>query len=95
MLSKDFDTARGGATGKKTMLSGITADSSGNIDTENLSGEELKTKLLKIRRKIFEGNTLMNGVDKNTLRKFRVTLTRKEQSAFTKIRKNYACCHSK
>ncbi len=90
MLSKDFDTARGGATGKKTMLSGITADSSGNIDTENLSGEELKTKLLKIRRKIFEGNTLMNGVDKNTLRKFRVTLTRKEQSAFTKIRKNYA-----
>ena len=57
---------------------------------DNLSDTELRTKLLQIRKKIFDGNTLINGIDKNTLRKFKVTLTKKEQTLFTKIRKNYA-----
>ena len=90
MLSRDLNAALESTAGKGTLLQSAGLENTGRIDVENLSDKELKEKLLQIRRKIFEGNTLMNGVDKNTLRKFRVTLTKKEQTAFTKIHKNYA-----
>lgn len=89
-LSKDLNIALEHSSGKSTLLQSAGLEKSGEINVDNLSDKELRTKLLQIRKKIFDGNTLINGIDKNTLRKFKVTLTKKEQTLFTKIRKNYA-----
>ncbi|MBR2363686.1 MAG: hypothetical protein IKA79_00665 [Lentisphaeria bacterium] len=49
----------------------------------------LKKQLYMIRKKIFEGNTMLSGVDRETVRKFRLTLSKEELKEFERIRKEY------
>ncbi|MBO4304949.1 MAG: hypothetical protein J6A21_10225 [Lentisphaeria bacterium] len=58
-------------------------------DLSKLSADELREKLLALRKKILAANTLLSGVDKETLRKFRLTLGRDDLKEFEKVRKEY------
>ena len=48
----------------------------------------LEAELLKRRKTIYKGNTLMDGFDKDSLRKYLLTLTREEKKIFDQLRKD-------
>ena len=53
----------------------------------NLSREALEKELLKHRLRIYRGNVSLDGVDRDTLRKYLLTLTKEERALYEKIRK--------
>ena len=53
----------------------------------NMSQSALEKELLRKRALIYKGNALMDGVDKATLRKYLLTLTKEEKKIYERIRK--------
>ena len=56
---------------------------------QELPVAELKKKLVVLRKKLLEKNTDMTGVDKDTLKKFRLLLCKEEIKNFDRICKEY------
>lgn len=84
LLSKEYNVGTAQKVAKKLEKSRKSEE-----NMEGMTEAALRQKLLQKRRKIFQGNTLMSGVDRTTLRKFRMTLTKQEQADFRKIHKNF------
>lgn len=82
-LQKDFTLPVGKKVKRKV------ADLPAKEDLKEHNEVVLQKKLLHLRSSIFKKNTLMTGVDKNTLRQFRLTLSKTEQREFDRVRKEY------
>ena len=55
---------------------------------EDMDQSSLEKELLKRRQTIYKGNTLMDGFDKDSLRKYLLTLTPDEKKFFDQLRKD-------
>ena len=88
-LGGDFAPPVGRSAARSITVLDKEKESEKAEDLDKLSAAELKGRLLALRKKILAANTLLSGVDKDTLRKFRLTLTKNDLKEFEKVRKEY------